>query len=424
MWMRNITLWRVRGGGILLLLVMLAVAIVPAWGAIYTDIQGDPARRAIERLAAKGILAVSPDGKFNPTGQVTRQEFATYLGRALNLTVQGTITEFKDSADIQREAVPAVLAMLSLGTMSPQRMEVKKGALIYRLVADKGVYAPGDQMHLKFTIENTSKDTDALFEYANTQFYDFIIRNLDTKDEVARWSLGRSFRPMTEPLRLAKEQKFEFQTLWGQVNQNDRAVPAGRYEVLAIQTTKSNPTMISLIFTKGLLPGYPDHTWRPKHPVTRGEAAAVIVHAIGLGEVPPSVPLVVSDAAEIPEGLRGAIATAIERKIMLPTTQRTFQAARPVTRAELAWAVDALMELGKRYEFSKGLLKDIAVGTPTLVVIEDERKASRTYRLARAYAIYRNDRVVELKELRPGDTLLLLKLGDVGDVAYIEATGK
>jgi hypothetical protein len=44
--------------------------------------------------------------------------------------------------------------------------------------------------------------------------------------------------------------------------------------------------------------------------------------------------------------------------------------------------------------------------------------------MARAYAVYRNDKLVDLKDLRPGDTVLLLKIGDVGDVAYIEATGR
>lgn len=420
---RDTMQWRVRGGSMLFALLALVV-IAPVWGAIYTDVQGELARRAIERLTAKGIFSAASDGKFNPAGQVTRQELATYLGRALGLTAQGTLSEFKDSGEVSREAVPAVLAMLSLGTVSPQRAEMKKGMVIYRLSTDKGVYTPADKIHLLFTIENTSKDNDVLFEYNNTQFYDFIIRNLDTKEEVARWSLGRTFRPMTEPFRLAKEQKFEFQTLWGQVNQNDNPVPPGRYEVIAVQPTKTNPTTMSIIFTKGLMPGYPDRTWRPKQPVTRAETAAVIVHAIGLGEVSASVPLAVSDAAEIPEGVRGAVATALEKKIMLPTAQRTFQPVRPVTRAELAWALDALMELGKRYEFSKGFLKDIAVGTPTLVVIEDERKSSRAYRLARAYAVYRNDKLVDLKDLKPGDTVLLLKLGDVGDVAYIEATGK
>ncbi len=421
------TRWHVHGATVLVAVATLATAFRPAWGAIYSDIQGDPAQRAIERLTAKGIMRSSADGKFNPTGQVTRSELAVFLGRALGLTAPGSLPEFKDSAEIPKEAVPAILAMLNLGTASPQKAQLKKGALIYTLLVDKGVYAPTEQVILKFTIENTS-DKVVYFEYVRAQFFDFIIRNLDTHEEVARWSIGKSFGPMPDPLPLAAGQKFEFPhskgTIWQQLNQNDRPVPPGRYEITAIQPTKTNPTSVSIIFNKGLMLGYPDNTWRPKQLVTRAEAAAVIVRSMGLGEIPPTVPLGVADAAEIPEGVRGAVAMAIEKKIMPPTAQRTFQPARPVTRSELAWALDVLMDSEKRYDFSKGLLKDIAVGNPTLVVIEDERKSFRTFRMARAYAVYRNDKLVDLKDLRPGDTVLLLKIGDVGDVAYIEATGR
>ncbi len=421
------TRWHLRGGTVLVAVVTIATVILPAWGAIYSDIQGDPAQRAIERLTAKGILRASADGKFNPTGPVLRSEFAILLGRGLGLTAQGTLTEFKDAAEIPREAVPGVLALLNTGTVSPQKAELKKGGLIYTLMADKGVYGPTDEVILKFTIENTSNE-DVLFDYANTQFYDFIIRSLDTQEEVARWSIGQTFRPMTEPFRLAAGQKFEFPQpkgiKWKQLNQNDRPIQSGRYEILAVQPTKTNPTSLAIIFNKGLMLGYPDHTWRPKQPVTRAEAAALVVRAMGLGELPANVALPVPDAADIPEGLRGAVGMAIDKKIMPPTAQRTFLPARLVTRSELAWALDILMDLGKRYDFSKGLLKDIAVGNPTLIVIEDDRKAFRTFRMARAYAVYRNDKLVDLKDLRPGDTLLLLKVGDVGDVAYIEATGR
>ncbi len=421
------TQWHVRGSVILLIVAALMTAVLPAWGAIYSDITGDPAQRAIERLTAKGILRAAPDGKFNPAGSVSRSELAIFLGRALDLATQGTLSEFKDAGDIPREATPAVLAMLNLGTVSPQKAELKKGALIYQLIADRGVYGPTEEVVLKFTIQNTSKE-DVLFDYPNTKFYDFIIRSLDTKEEVARWSLGQTFRPMTAPLTLAAGQKFEFPQpkgiIWKQLNQNDRPVPPGRYEIVAIQPTKTSPTTLTIVFNKGLMLGYADHTWRPKQSVTRAEAAALIVNAMGLGEVPASTALSVPDAAEIPEALRGAVATAIEKKIMPATAQRTFQPQRPVTRAEVAAALDALMELGKRYDFSKGLLKDISVGNPTLVVIEDERKSFKTYRMARAYAVYRNDKLVDLKDLKAGDTLLLLKIGDVGDVAYIEATGR
>ncbi len=413
---------RVHGIGALVAVVALGVT-VPAWGAIYTDIQGDPAQRAIERLAAKGVIRGTPNGKFNPTGPVTRVELAVFLARALGLSGQGSLPEFTDAGEISKDAQPAVIAMLSLATVSPQKVELKKGVLVYSLTADKGVYGSGDEVVLRFTVENTSQES-VKFEYANTQFFDFIIRDPEGSHEIARWSIGRSFRALSEPFTLAAGKTFEFLTKWKQVDQNDAPVPAGRYELMAVQTTKANPTVLSIIFNKGLMLGYPDRTFRPKQAVTRAEAAALVVRALGLGEPPLSGPLTVTDAADIPAPLRGAVAAAIEQKIMLPSAQRAFQPARPVTRAELAWALDVLMDTAKRYDFSKGVLKDLHVGNPTLIAVEDDRKALRTFRLARANAVYRNGKLVDLKDLKPGDTVLFLKIGDVGDVAYIEATGR
>lgn len=404
---------------------MLAVAatVLPTWGAIFADILGLPAQRAIERLTAREIFRVSTDGKFNPNATVSRVELAVLLSRALGLSGQGLlIPEFKDLGEIPKDAQSAVAALLNLATVSPQKAELKKGQLVYTLTADKAVYGPTDLVILQFSIENTGSE-EVKFEFASMQFFDYIIRDGDGT-EVARWSLGRPFLPLDRPVPLAAGKKFEYDPArWRQLDQNDKPVLPGRYEMIAIQTTKSHPTSLSLFFNKGLLQGYPDNTFRPKQDVTRADLAAVVVKAMGLGEAAAAAPAV-TDAAEIPQALRGTIAVAIEKRIVPATADRAFRPARAATRAEVAWALDALMETLKRYEFSKGTLKDIRVGTPTLLVVEDENKAQRTFRVARAHAVYRNDRAAELRDLRPGDVLLFLKAGDVGDVAYIEATAR
>ena len=115
---------------------------------------------------------------------------------------------------------------------------------------------------------------------------------------------------------------------------------------------------------------------------------------------------------------------AIEKGLLPVPADRSFQPAQSATRADVAWALDKVMDALGRYDFSKGMLKDIRVGTPTLMVVEELNKAQRTFRVARANAVYRNNTVADLKDLQPGDALLFLKVGDVGDVAYIEATGK
>ncbi len=402
-------------------LVLVAVVVSPAWGAIFTDIAGLPAQRAIERLAAKGIFKIGTD-KFNPSGTVPRAEFVVLLTRVLNLSGQGVpLPKFNDAADIPKEAQPAVAAVTNLGTVSPVKAELRKGALVYTLTTDKSVYGPTDVVELHFTITNTGKE-NVKFEFANSQFYDFIIRSGEGGD-MAQWSLGRAFLPVQGPITLAAGKSFEYLTLWKQLDQNDEPVPPGRYELIAIQTTKSDPTTLSVVLYRGVVPGYPDNTFRPKAEVSRMDLASAIVRVMGLGES-PSQPPEVSDAAEIPAALRGTVGVAIEKGLVPVLPDRTFRPAQPAARADVAWALDKVMDSLKRYDFSKGMLKDIRVGTPTLMVIEELNKAQRTFRVARTNAVYRNNAVAELKDLQPGDTLLFLKVGDVGDVAYIEATGK
>src|SRR2546425_7489068 len=96
---------RLRGWGTL---VLVAMIVAPAWGAIFTDIAGVPAQRAIERLAAKGIFKLSTD-KFNPAGTVPRGEFAVLLTPVLGVAGQGVpLPAFKAVADIRNEMQPAV----------------------------------------------------------------------------------------------------------------------------------------------------------------------------------------------------------------------------------------------------------------------------------------------------------------------------
>jgi len=409
---------RLRGWGTL---VLVAMIVAPAWGAIFTDIVGLPAQRAIERLAAKGIFKIGTD-KFMPAGTVPRGEFAVLLTRVLGASGQGVpLPAFKDAAEIPKEMQPAVAAITNLGSVSPVRAEVRKGAVVYTLTTDKPVYGPTDVVELRFTITNTGKE-NVKFEFVNSQFYDFIIRNGEGVD-VAQWSLGRAFLPVNGLIALAAGESFVYPTQWKQLDQNDEPVPPGRYELIAVQTTKQDPTTLSLALYRGALPAYPDNTFRPKADVSRLELAAVIVRAMGLGES-PSRPPAVSDAAEIPAQSRGTVGVAIEKGLVPAWPDRTFRPAQPATRADVAWALDKVMDQLGRYDFSKGMLKDIRVGTPTLMVIEELNKAQRTFRVARANAVYRNNSVAELKDLLPGDTLLFLKVGDVGDVAYIEATGK
>lgn len=415
--------WRMRA---LLVVAAMLLMVAPVWGGIFTDITALPAQRAIERLTAKGIFPLpgvrgAPD-KFNPAGTVTRGELAVFLVRTLGFSTQGlTLPNFKDAADIPRDQAPAIAAMASLGSVSTDKAELKKGALIYTLTTDKKVYAPNEQMLLTFTVENTGKEP-VKFDFVSDLHFDFIIRESDGT-EVARASIGSRTQRGDQSVSLAPGGKFKFEKFWKQLDQNDEAVPAGRYEIVAVHKTKSDPTTVAIVFNKGVMAAFPDNTFRSKEEITRLDLATITARAMGLPDAAPSS-LTVTDANTVPTASRGTVAAALAKNLLTPVGNREFRPAAKATRSELAQSLDVLMDTLNRYNFSKGTLKDPITGNPPQITIEDERKALRTFRVARTNAVYRNDRPAELRDLRPGDTLRFLNVGDVGDVAYIEATGR
>lgn len=435
--MRTVTRWQWHGGSVALALIAIATLVLPAWGAIFSDLQGNFAQQSAERLAAKGIIRVPADGRFNPSGPVPRLDLAVLLSRAMGLSGQGlSVSELKDANDIPRDLQSAVAAVMNVGVAAPPKVEVRKGPLLYTLslcrvrrvettcsAADTdALYGPGDLVEIRFEVKNTGT-SDMQFEFANSQFHDFVIREADGT-EIARWSVGRAFLPVQGPVVLAAGASYTAVTRWRQLDQNDNPVPPGRYEIQGVHTTKANPTALTLTFVKGLMPAFPDNTWRPKADVNRTDLAAFVVRAMGLGEAAATAQIPVADAAAIPAAQRGAMAVAVEKKILLVNAANQIRPAAAATRAEAAWALDQLMTTTNRYDWSKGTLKDVSTGTPSFIVVEDDKKQQRTFRVARANAIYRNNVQATLRDLRAGDAIQFLKPTDVGDVAYIEATAR
>lgn len=79
----------------LLILVSFLFAVNMSFSTTYastdlTDINASYAKDAINELVEAGILNGVGDGQFNPTGKITRQDFAIILAKALNLDITNT----------------------------------------------------------------------------------------------------------------------------------------------------------------------------------------------------------------------------------------------------------------------------------------------------------------------------------------------
>ncbi|GAA0136336.1 hypothetical protein YSY43_31770 [Paenibacillus sp. YSY-4.3] len=65
---------------------LLGTLATPASATMFfVDVNGSYAQNAIQELAEKGIINGRGDGKFDPTGNIERQDFAIILAKALNL---------------------------------------------------------------------------------------------------------------------------------------------------------------------------------------------------------------------------------------------------------------------------------------------------------------------------------------------------
>ncbi len=412
--------FRTAAAFILIIAAGVAAAIVPASATLYSDIQGSPFQKAIEKLSVIGVLSGSPDGTFKPDQPMTRLTTVDALAKGLDVKGSGTIPNYKDLSEIPESVRPAIAALLNTGAATQQQSEVKKGDITYRLSADKAVYGIDDPVDLTFTVANTGKE-DVKFEFPTTQYYDFIIRQGDT--QLARWSLGQTFVQGGPPLIVAPGRQISFTTRWLQRDQDSRPVAPGTYQIVAVFPLKDSPVSVTLDYQKGLLTSFPDNTFRPNAQVSRAEFAALLVRAMGRqGEATQkaSAPLSIKDAADVPPPLHGYVAVAIDQKVMPVGADGMFRPNAPTTRAEAAGALTVVMDNLNRFNYVKGTLVSISAGD---ITVSNVAKAVTSYALVPNAAVYKNNKSGAPGDLKPNDTVLLLLTGVRGRAGYIEATG-
>lgn len=412
--------WRGR-----VLAVLLVVGlVVPVFGQIFTDTAGRPEQRTLEKLAAKGVFPIPEDRRFQPEERITRLDFFVALARAVGLRERGgTLPEYRDAAEIPTSARGLLAALASAGTVNQRRAVRKVQEWEVILETDKGTYGPGEEIGLTLSLKNTSGRVTEV-EFATSQRYDFVIRS-PAGEEVARWSLGQQFTTQGLKLTVQPNQQVVIgDTKWKQLDQNDRPVPPGRYELVGVVTARPQPMTVTVFFTKGFVTSFPDNTFRPRAPITRAEVAELAARVSGLEQealAKRGNPIPAQDAQDVRPEHRGYVALALERKFLV-TTEGRVRPNDPASRLDAALALDGVMNVLGRYNFVRGRFRAIQPGNPAILSVADG-PTLRNFRLGRVVAVYRNDRPAQLQDLKPNDELAMLLLGDVGDVTYIEAKG-
>ena len=136
-------------------LALVALVTAPASAQIFTDMANHPSRRAAERLAAKGIVVRLPDGRLAPDEPLTRLDVAVFLSKTLGIPTSGVpYLDFKDVDQIPPADRAAVAAASIMGTLSAQKVQLRKGPVLYTLSTNKAVYGPDEPIELTFAIAN------------------------------------------------------------------------------------------------------------------------------------------------------------------------------------------------------------------------------------------------------------------------------
>lgn len=124
---------------------------------VMKDIQGHWAKSAIDQALAAGFVNGYGDGTFRPNQQVTRAEFVTMLGRALDLNADGSSLSFTDAGKIPSWAKEGVAEAVKAGIISGYKdgsfgphKQLNRAELAAMIVRAGGI-SPDSQAKLAFS---------------------------------------------------------------------------------------------------------------------------------------------------------------------------------------------------------------------------------------------------------------------------------
>lgn len=105
-------------------------------------------------------------------------------------------------------------------------------------------------------------------------------------------------------------------------------------------------TIQELVY-KGIISGYPDHTFKPDNPITRAECAAIIVKALNYKDGDEAVLNSFKDSADIPQWARQALAAALKAGLLKGYPEKggklTLRAQNKITRQETAAVISRIL---------------------------------------------------------------------------------
>jgi hypothetical protein len=199
------------------------------------------------------------------------------------------------------------------------------GGILVKVGTDKVSYKLGETVNITFTVSNESSAPQKLI-FNTAQIYDFTVSNVANSSLFYRWSQGRMFAQVVTEINLAPNEVKTFKEQWNQKSNNGIPASEGTYRLNFWLVTNDNvgkaenqeninkagqlkyfATAIFLIgnesqtvspfsdvkdlelikylfilYSRGIINGYPDGTFKPEHNLTRAEAVTLILRSMGI----------------------------------------------------------------------------------------------------------------------------------------------
>ncbi len=273
-----------------------------------TDVRGSEFQTAVERLSHIGIVQGDPSGLYRPKDPAQRAEYAVMTLRGLNLNNLRDLTQIK----------------FVLGRASTVNLSVadESGRVVATLT------------------RNTS---------------------LDAGEHTVMWD-GRSDTGQFVPAGrytytcTARDERGESTTLKSAVTivSPDPIKAEGTPSFVDVKATDWYAGYLALGENQGLLQGFPDNTFKPRKPISRVEAAAIVVRALGLSNAAKEWAdknVGFADYDKIPEWAKGQVSavtmltkTSSGQPIMRGTKENNFEPNQALRRDQAALVVQRIID--------------------------------------------------------------------------------
>ena len=273
-----------------------------------TDVKGNEYQLAVERLSQIGIVQGYPNGLYRPTNSTQRAEYAVMTLRGLNLRDLRDITQIK----------------FVLGRASTVNLSVADdaGRTVATLTRNTSLEAG------EHTVVWNGRSDAGLFVAPGRYLYTCTAR--DARGEATTL---KSYVTIVSPAPLRAE---------------------GMPSFVDVKATDWYAGYLALGENQGLLRGFPDKTFRPRTPISRVEAAAIVVRALGLSDAAKEWAdknVGFEDYEKIPEWGKGVVnattmltKTSTGQPIMRGTKENTFEPNADLRRDQAALIVQRIID--------------------------------------------------------------------------------